>query len=199
MSFEMSVGLVWLWAACILKLRAMFLCCWRICIVSLALELVGPWVELGFSICMEAFQRGNGTPLQYSCLENPMNGEAWWAAVHGVTKSRTRLSNFSFTSHFHALEKKMATHSSVLAWRIPGMGEPGGLPSMGLHRVGHDWSDLTAVAAAWRRFMSSYWLIFPGVRSSLVFSGFGLKPPASGFQSYSYSNLKTSPSIQHQW
>ena len=81
---------------------------------------------------------GNGTPLQYSCLENPMDGEAWWAAVHRVAKSRTRLSDFTFTFHFHALEKEMATHSSVLAWRIPGTGEPGGLPSMGSHRVGHD-------------------------------------------------------------
>ena len=80
----------------------------------------------------------NGTPLQYSCLENPMDGGAWQAAVHGVAKSRTRLSDFSFTFHFHALEKEMATHSSVLAWRIPGTGEPGGLPSMGSHRVGHD-------------------------------------------------------------
>ena len=76
--------------------------------------------------------------LQYSCLENPMDREAWWAAVHGVAKGRTRLSNFTFTFHFHALEKEMATHSSVLAWRIPGMGEPGGLPSMGSHRVGHN-------------------------------------------------------------
>ena len=91
---------------------------------------------------------GNGTPLQYSCLENPMDGGAWWAAVHGVAKSRTRLSDFTFTFHFHALEKEMATHSSVLAWRIPGTGEPGGLPSMGSHRVGHDWSDLAAAAAA---------------------------------------------------
>ena len=74
----------------------------------------------------------------YTCLENPMDGGAWWAAVHGVTRSRTRLSDFTLTFHFHALEKEMATHSSVLAWRIPGTGEPGGLPSMGLHRVGHD-------------------------------------------------------------
>ena len=81
---------------------------------------------------------GNGTPLQYSCLETPMDGGAWWAAVYGVTKGRTRLSNFTFTFHFHALEKEMATHSSVLAWRLPGAAEPGGLPSMGLHRVGHD-------------------------------------------------------------
>ena len=81
---------------------------------------------------------GNGTPLQYSCLENPMDGEAWKAAVHGVAEGQTRLSDFTFTFHFHALEKEMATHSSVLAWRIPVMGEPGGLPSMGSHRVGHD-------------------------------------------------------------
>ena len=81
---------------------------------------------------------GNGNPLQYSCLENPMGGGAWWAAVHGVARSQTRLSDFPFTFHFHALEKEMATHSSVLAWRIPGTGEPGGLPSMGSHRVGHD-------------------------------------------------------------
>ena len=81
---------------------------------------------------------GNGTPLQHSCLENPMDGGAWWAAVHGVAKSWTRLSNFTFTFHFHALEKEMATHSSVLAWRIQGTGQPHGLPSMGSHRVGHD-------------------------------------------------------------
>ena len=74
---------------------------------------------------------GNGTQLQYSCLENPMDRGAWWAAVHGVTKSRTQLRDFTFTFHFHALEKEMATHSSVLAWRIPGTGEPGGLQSQG--------------------------------------------------------------------
>ena len=91
---------------------------------------------------------GNGTPLQYSCLENPMDGGAWWAAVHGVAKSRTWLSDFTFTFHFHALEKEMATHPSVLAWRIPGTGKPGGLLSMGSHRVGNDWSDLAAAAAA---------------------------------------------------
>ena len=77
-----------------------------------------------------------------------MDGGAWWAAVHGVAKSRTRLSNFTFTFHFPALEREMATHSSVLAWRIPGTGEPGGLPSMGSHRVGHDWSDLAAAPPA---------------------------------------------------
>ena len=88
----------------------------------------------GYHPCRE----GNGTPLQYSCLENPMDGGAWWAAVHGVAKSWTQLRDFTFTFHFPELEKEMATHSSVLAWRIPGTGEPGGLPSMGSHRVGHD-------------------------------------------------------------
>ena len=93
------------------------------------------WVE-------PPFGEGNGTLLQYSCLENPMDGGAWWAAVHGVARSRIRLSDFTFTFHFHALEKEMTTHSSVLAWRIPGTGKPGGLPSMGSHRVGHNWNDL---------------------------------------------------------
>ena len=109
----------------------------RIWTASLVHLLTSPALFLG---------EGNGTPLQYSCLENPMDGGAWWAAVHGVTKSRTRLSDFTFTFHFHALEKEMATHSSVLAWRILGMGEPGRLPSMGLHRVRHDWTDLAAAA-----------------------------------------------------
>ena len=85
---------------------------------------------------------GDGNPLQYSCLENPMDGGAWWAAVHGVARNWTRLSDFTFTFQFPALEREMATHSSVLAWRIPGTREPGGLPSVGLHRVGHNWSDL---------------------------------------------------------
>ena len=90
---------------------------------------------------------GNGSPLQYSCLENPVDGGAWWAAVHWVTTSRTGLSDFTFTFHFHTLEKEMATHSSVLAWRIPGTGEPGELPSVGSHRVRRGWSDLAAAAA----------------------------------------------------
>ena len=81
---------------------------------------------------------GDGTPLQYSCLENPMDGGAWEAVVHGVTKSRAQQSSFPFTFHFHALEKELATHSTVFAWRIPGTAEPGGLLSMGSHRVGHD-------------------------------------------------------------
>ena len=95
---------------------------------------------------IQAEGEGNGTLLQYSCLENPMDRAVWWAAVHGVAKSRTRLSDFTFTFHFHVLEKEMVTHSSVLAWRIPETGEPGGLPSMGSHRVRHDWSDLAAAA-----------------------------------------------------
>ena len=98
-------------------------------------------------LVIQSVRESNGNPLQYSCLENPMDGEAWWAAVHGVAKSRTRLSDFTFTFHFHVLEKEMATHSSVLAWRIPGTGEPGGLPPMGSHRVRHDWSNLAAAAA----------------------------------------------------
>ena len=89
--------------------------------------------------------------IQYSCLENPMDGRAWWAAVHGVAKSRIRLSDFTLTFHFHALEKEMATHSSILAWRIPGTEEPSGLLSVGSHRVGHDWRDLAAhVIFKWR-------------------------------------------------
>ena len=91
---------------------------------------------------LDIHRDGSGTLLQYSCLENSMDGGAWWAVVHGVTKSWTQMRDFTFTFHFHALEKEMATHSSILAWRIPGMGEPGGLPIMGPHRVRHDWSDL---------------------------------------------------------
>ena len=104
-------------------------------IKSVTLSIVSP------SICHEVMGldgEGNGTPLQYSCLENPMDGGAWKPTVHGVAEGRTRLSDFTFTFHFHALEKEMATHSSVLAWRIPGTGEPGGLPSMGSHRVGYN-------------------------------------------------------------
>ena len=97
---------------------------------------------------MPSRQSGNGTPLQYSRLENPMDGGAWWATVHGVANNQTKLSDFTFTFHFHALEKEMATHSCVLSWRIPGTGEPGGLPSMGSHRVRHDWSNLAAAACS---------------------------------------------------
>ena len=85
-----------------------------------------------------SYGEGNGSPLQYSCLENPMDRRAWYAAVPGVAKSRARLSDFTFTFHFYALEKEMATHSSILAWRIPWTEEPGRLQSSGLLRVGHD-------------------------------------------------------------
>jgi len=107
---------------------------------------VSLWI-LVFSLCMPSSGisgsygssgEGNGTPLQYSCLENPMDRRASWAAVHGDARSRTQLSDFTLFFHFHALEEEMVTHSSVLAWRIPGTAEPGGLPSMGLHRVRHD-------------------------------------------------------------
>ena len=94
-------------------------------------------------------QRRQWHPLHYSCLANPTDRGTWWAAVHGVARSWTRLSDFTFTFHFHALEKEMATHSSVLTWRIPGMGEPGGLLSLGLHRVRHDWSDLAVAPQFW--------------------------------------------------
>ena len=122
------------WAICLssllIKKKMLFIYFW-LCWVFIA-----AWA---FSSCSKWYGEGNGTPLQYSCLENPMDGGAWWAAVHGVARSRTQLSDFTCTFHFPALEKEMATHSSVLAWRIPGMGS---------HRVGHDWSDLAAAAAA---------------------------------------------------
>ena len=82
----------------------------------------------------------NGNPFQYSCLANPMGGGAWWAAVHGIAKSRARLSDLTFTFHFHALEKEMATHSSVLAWRIPGRGS-----LVGCRLWGRTESDTTEV------------------------------------------------------
>ena len=96
-------------------------------------------------------EKAMAPPLQYSCLENPMDGGAWKAAVHGVSEGQTRLSDFTFTFHFHALEKEMATHSSVLAWRIPGTGAPGGLPSMESHKVQHDLSDLAAAEISSRK------------------------------------------------
>ena len=136
--------------------ESMFIfCCWVVRLLWIFWILIPCQVENGHGYMGKErvgqngtvayiYGEGNGTPLQCSCLENPMDWGGWWAAVHGVVKSRAWLSNFTFTFHSHALEKKMATHSSVLAWRIPGMGEPSGLPSMRSHRVGHDWSDLAA-------------------------------------------------------
>ena len=94
--------------------------------------------RLHFHLSLSCIGEGNGNPLQCSCLENPWDGGAWWAAVYGVAQSQTQLSDFNFTLHFHALAEAMATHSSVLVWRIPEMGEPGGLLSMRSHRVGLD-------------------------------------------------------------
>ena len=90
-----------------------------------------------YSLLRNNFGEGNGTLLQYSCLESPMDGGAWWAAVHGVAKSQTPLSDFTFTFHFHSLEKEMATYSSVLPWSIPGTGDLVDC-RVGLHRIGHD-------------------------------------------------------------
>ena len=107
---------------------------------------------------------GNGTPLQYSCLGNPMDGGAWWAAVHGVVNSWARLSDFTFTFHFHSLEEEMATHSSVLAWRIPWMEEPGRLQSMGSLRVEHDWANSLSLFTFmhWRRKWQPTPVFLPG-------------------------------------
>ena len=138
--------------------------------------------------CVQYIGKGNGTPLQYSCLENPMDGGAWWAAVHGVAKSQTRLSNFTFTFHFHALEKEMATHFSVLAWRIPGTGEPGGLPSMGSHRVRHDWSDLAAAYSI----CSTYSFLRGFIRLSTITSRFF---PVLVFINCSYSFITKKCSV----
>ena len=95
-------------------------------------------VQPGFVLSYHVSGEGSGTPLPYSCLENPMDGGAWWAAVHGVAQSQTWLSNFTFTFHFQALEKEMATHSSVLAWRIPGTGS-----LVGCSPCGHTELDTT--------------------------------------------------------
>ena len=113
-------------------------------IVRHPLRSIGPKVNTNTKDLSHIIGEGDGTPLQCSCLENPMDGGAWWATVHGVSKNRTWLSDFTFPFHFHALEKEMAIHSSVPAWRIPGTAEPRRLPSMGLHRVGHDWRDLAS-------------------------------------------------------
>ena len=105
---------------------------------------------LHLKINIEEIRESSGNPLQYSCLENPTDGGAWWAAVHGVAKSWTRLSDFTFNFHFHALEKEMATHSSILAWRIPGTEEPDGLLSMGLTISLQPEKQFTVDKTAWR-------------------------------------------------
>ena len=116
------------WRLGLCLLVSVNVCCWSHSVCVTLLRQLRQTNSLSFNF--------NGNPLQYSCLENPMDKGAWWAAVHGVPKSQTRLSDFTFSFHFPALEKEMATHSSVLAWRIPGTGEPGGLPSIGSHSVG---------------------------------------------------------------
>ena len=115
--------------------------------IVLCYTYVGSLLKPNYTgLCMNT-REGDSTPLQCSCLENPMDGGAWWAAVHGVVKSGIQLSNFTLTSHFQALEKEMATHSSVLAWRSQGRGSLVGCHLWGC-RVGHDWSDFAAAAAA---------------------------------------------------
>ena len=151
--FSLSLGI----SNYCLRRSSNLLCDWAKHLTFLALRFLS--VKLGVSsdchchfhlelINSTLFDSHHGTPLQYSCLETPMDRGAWQAVVHGATKSQTWLSDLTFTFHLLALEKEMATHSSVLAWRIPRTEEPGGLPSMGSHRVGHDWSDLAA--AAWK-------------------------------------------------
>ena len=114
----------------------------------------------GLGSSIQNIREGNGTPLQYSCLANPMDGGAWQAVVHGVAESRTRLSDFTFTFHFHALEKEMATHSSVLAWRIPGTGEP----SMG--RTESDTTEATQQQQQLKRYNSLF--VFVSSSPSIV-------------------------------
>ena len=115
-------------------------------------------------VYLTLYGEGNDNPLQYSCLTNPTDGGAWKAAVHGVARSWTRLRDFTFTFHFHALEKKVAAYSSVLAWRIPGAGEPGGLQSMGSRRVGHDWATSLSLFTFlhWRRKWQPTPVFLPG-------------------------------------
>ena len=136
-------------------------------------------LPLHFHFSLSCIGEGNGNPLQCSCLENPRDGVAWWASVYGVAQSRTWLSDFTFIFHCHASEKEMAIHSSILAWRIPGTGEPGGLPSMGSHRVGHDWSDLAAAA------------MLPFISLSMLFIHFPYCPlnPTRAWKSFPFCSV----------
>ena len=117
-----------------------------------------------WNFCDTLTAEGNGTPFQYSCLENPMDGGAWWTAIYGVAEGWTRLSDFTFTFHLHALEKEMATHSSTLAWRIPWTEEPGRLQSMGSRRVEHGWATLLSLFTFthWRRKWQPIPVFLPG-------------------------------------
>ena len=153
------------------------------------------WIQTPFSLfplltpSRIPLKEGDGTPLQYSFLENPRDGGAWWAAVHGVSKSQTWLSDFTVTFHFHSLEKEMATHSSGLAWTIPGMGDPGGRPSIRSHRVGHDWSDLAAAAAAEFLKGSIYHLLEPVLKVLKTRSFFLLRVHHYNMGVVSYATL----------
>ena len=153
-------------------------------------------------------QEGHGNPLHYSCLENPMDRGAWWAAVRGVAKSPTQLSDFIFTFHFQALEKEMATHSSVLAWRIPGTGEPGGLPSVGSHRVRHDGSDLAAAACVSKslshvRLSVTPWTVACQIPLSMEFSRqghwSGLPSPSPDTQTTDHISYGWSNGVRRQY
>ena len=117
--------------------------------------------------------------------------ETGHAAVHGVTKSWTQLSNFTFTFHFHALEKAMATHSSILAWRIPGTGEPGGLPSLGSHRIGHNWSDLAAAEQTKSYFSNRGWLTLVDSQAFLLTNSFRVGVQQSTANSTFLYNLRS--------
>ena len=143
--------------------------------------------SLHFHFSLSCIGEGNGNPVQCSCLESPRDGGDWWAAIYGVAQSWTQLRDFTFTFHFPALEKEMATHCSVLAWRVPGTGAPDGLPSMGSHRVRQDWSDLQ------QQYISTSCL--PSLFSSYSPS----QPHFFLFCLFSFYYVFISLSLQHTW